>query len=288
MKCLRTIFAIVSAFLIVGCWDSSTLLWNDQAVAKVDGKVLSKDELRSMLPQNIDASDSMSYVDAIVNKWVINQLKIREAEQLFSKDMNDIEKKVADYRMSLLVKKLDEYWTLSNIAAEITPQMVREYYDQHKDQFKLSSAIVRGVIVSFSNGYQRQAKLRSMMKADGKEKREDFVAFCKKSNFSIRLFDEWTLFSDFMGYLPLATSEKHDQLLNNKGVQEISQNGRIFLFRIYEAHYPGDAMPFEMTTDNINKILSNRIRREIVQQMEKKTYDDAVEQGKLKFYYSEH
>ncbi|MBQ0080567.1 MAG: peptidyl-prolyl cis-trans isomerase [Alistipes sp.] len=286
MKCLRIIIVIVMASLCVGCWDSSTLLWNDQAVAKVEGTVLSKDELRNMLPENVTSKDSLSYVDAIVRKWVMTQLKIHEAERLFSEDMNDIEKRVSDYRMSLLVKKLDEYWAQSSKSEEITNEMVRKYYDEHRSEFKLSSTIVRGVIVSFSSNYSRKKKLRAMMKANGKGSQEDFIAFCRKNNFSIQLFDEWAPFGDFLSFLPLASSEKHDQLLKDTEIQEISQGGRTFFFRIFEVRKAGESTPLEMTTKNIQKILSNRIRKDVIQRMETKAYDSALEQGKLKFYYS--
>jgi len=44
-----------------------------------------------------------------IDRWVVKQLKLKEAEVLFSSSADDIDRMVEEYRQALLIRKLDQY-----------------------------------------------------------------------------------------------------------------------------------------------------------------------------------
>lgn len=84
-----------------------------------------------------------------VRKWIGKQLKLSEAEQLFSASADDIEAKVEAYRQSLLIRKLDQFYVDERIDTTFTEEDIAAYYNAHKAEFKLDRPLVKGRIVRF-------------------------------------------------------------------------------------------------------------------------------------------
>ena len=85
----------MSAFLLLGACNS----WlgekaNDEVIASVGKAMLYRSELAASMPSGLDGTDSVSYSQTFISKWIVGQLKLREAEALFSDSEADIEKMV--------------------------------------------------------------------------------------------------------------------------------------------------------------------------------------------------
>ena len=58
----------------------------------------------------------------------MRQLKVEEADRLFSGSEKDIEKLVEDYRQTLLVGKVDQYYVDQQMGGDFTDEDIAEYY----------------------------------------------------------------------------------------------------------------------------------------------------------------
>ena len=69
-----------------------------EPLAKVGSRTLYLHEVERLAPAGISGDDSISFYRLYRDRWVSRQLKLAEAEQLFSESEEDIEAIVEEYR----------------------------------------------------------------------------------------------------------------------------------------------------------------------------------------------
>ncbi len=283
MKFLNYIYVGVALLALTSCHEASTLFRYD-TVAKVGRNTLSTAEVVSAVPKGLTGSDSLSYVDSFVNKWVIRQLKLQEAELIFSSSEADIDRMVEEYRQSLLIRKIEQYYLDKDVDFQITDADIENYYNSHKNEFRLSSAVVKGYVVAVPEKYRRRDWLLQMMRSDKPAKFAEFEQVCLKSNFRLVKYDEWVDYAEFLANLPLLRTSSHEKLLSERGVQQIRHNVAYYYFRITDMLKAGEPMPLFMAKDKIVRILTNRRHGEIIKLNENRILNNADENGTIKIY----
>ena len=106
-----------------------------------------------------------------VDKWFVRQLKLEEADRLFSGSEKDIEKLVEDYRQSLLMRKVDQYYVDEQMNTDFTDKDIADYYNTHKSDFILDRTLVRGRILRFDASYRQSKKLSGAVRAARRRRR---------------------------------------------------------------------------------------------------------------------
>ena len=105
---MRIVTKITAGLLLlaaVGCREMPTVtVGGGRTLAKAGGATLDEQELGRALPAGLTGDDSVAFAELYVRKWIGKQLKLSEAEQLFSASADDIEAKVEAYRQSLLIR----------------------------------------------------------------------------------------------------------------------------------------------------------------------------------------
>ena len=101
------------------------------------------------MPAGLTGDDSVAFAELYVRKWIGKQLKLSEAEQLFSASADDIEAKVEAYRQSLLIRKLDQFYVDERIDTTFTEEDIAAYYNAHKRSSSSTGRWSRGVSCAF-------------------------------------------------------------------------------------------------------------------------------------------
>lgn len=242
-------------------------------VARVGDKVLYDTDLGQFTAPGTTPEDSIRLLESYVDQWVRRQLKLDEAEIEFSGSEGEIEKLVEDYRRSLLIHRLDQRYISARLDTVCSDEDIRQYYEEHKGDFKLDRALVKGVVVRLPATFRQADGLRKLM-ATGGERYQDFVDISLKNDFALTEFPHWTDFSQLMALLPTGAQQEYAKLLSSRGVSEFRQGGDIYLVHIRESLRPGDTSPRERIDDIIRQTLLNRRKQEII-----RTYEDSLTQA---------
>ena len=285
---MRRFLEIIVVVVLLVC-GSACKSWpgfkaDDEVVARVGTTYLYRSELAATMPSGIEVADSVNYAQAFISKWIVGQLKLQEAEKIFSQNESDIDKLVEEYRRSLLVHRLDRHYLKAEPCSEITDSDITAYYNDHKSDFRISQPMVKGEIVAIGESYRRREQLLKLFESSKEEHREDFVESCRKNNFLHLQFEEWVSFSDFLSNLPLLRTSRHDELLANRKVQKIHHNKTYYYFCIKSVLNVGDTMPLGLVKENIRQILINRHRAEVIHRQEDRIMKNAISSGHAKVY----
>lgn len=286
---LRTIIAAAAGVLLLaGCQELPSYFASDTTLARVGGKQLQLRDVKSVVPPGVTGEDSVALVNVYVDRWVRKQLKLKEAEILFSSSEKDIDQMVEEYRQALLIRKLDQQYVDRSVDTTFTDDEIITYYNNHKNDFRLDRTIVKGRIVRFGGEYRQAAKLKTLLAARGEQQRKDFRDICEKNNFTVTDFgDQWADFSEFLGFLPTVQSQNYDPILASTAVQEMRDNNSHYYFQIDAVRREGEPIPPERLRTTIRRILFNQRQGEIIRQHEEELYTRAVENGEVKVFVAD-
>lgn len=283
----RTNRYIVSALalLLAACQELPRYFGGEEVLAKVGEKELVAEELRRSIPSGLSEADSSAYAHVFVDRWVRRQLKIREAEQLFSSSVADIDRQVEEYRQSLLIRKLDQFYVDRLVDTTFTAEELEAYYNSHKSDFKLDRPIVKGCVVRVPKGYRQRARLKELMASKQEARQQDFRDICLKQEFRLDDYTTaWVDWSDFLNQLPTMRSESYDSLLGKTGIQEMNDREYYYYFRIDEVRRAGDIIPLERLQQTIRRILFNGRQQQVIRDHEEQLYNASMEEGAVRLY----
>ncbi len=285
---MRIVTKITAGLLLlaaVGCREMPTVtVGGGRTLAKAGGATLDEQELGRALPAGVTGDDSVAFAELYVRKWIGKQLKLSEAEQLFSASADDIEAKVEAYRQSLLIRKLDQFYVDERIDTTFTEEDIAAYYNAHKAEFKLDRPLVKGRIVRFPVNHRQSFKLRELVKASSADRLQDLADICAKNDFELKEFAEWTPWSDFAANLPLRQGMASEQLIRPGEVQHLRDNESHYYFFVTEVAGSGQTAPLETRRATIRRILFNLRQAEVIRSHEEELVDAALTEGEAKIY----
>lgn len=259
--------------------DSAT----QDVVAKVDDKTLLSSDIKRDMPKELSSVDSVTFAKMYVENWVLNQLKMRRAEEVLSSHQADIERLVEGYRQSLIMRQLDQYYIDNTIDLEITDKQLSAYYRANSASFKLDHDKVRGVVVKTPKNFRNTTTLTTALKGIAKAgSAEEVRALCEKHNLQFSdLTTQWVTYTDFLSNLPTERSSSYTNLLTKSGVQQMSSDSANFYFIIIDIARKGEVAPLECVKEDIRRRLYAERRADIVGRYEAELKRDAIQDGRV-------
>ena len=269
---LRAKIAVVAALVfLAGCREMPGYFASDTTLARAGGKQLQLRDVESVVPKGVTGEDSAAFMKVYVDRWVRKQLKLKEAETLFSASGDDIDKMVEEYRQALLIRKLNQLYVDRSIDTTFTDDEITAYYNAHKADFRLDRTLVKGRIVQFGEGYRQARKLKELMGAKSAAQQQDFR-------------EQWVDFPEFLSFLPTLRSQNYDSVLSSNAVQAMRDSHSYYYFQIDAVRREGEPIPLERLRSTIRRILFNQRQGEIIRSHEEELYNRAVENGEAKIF----
>ncbi len=281
----RSKIAAAALLLAAGCQELPNYFVGDNTLARVGRTELYERDVTSAVPAGMSGGDSVAFVELYIDRWIKKQLKLREAERLFSDSAEDIDRQVEEYRQSLLIRKLDQYYVDRSIDTAFTDDEIAAYYKAHQSDFRLDRTIVKGRILQFDDSYRQSKKLLELMASPSSERQQDFRDLCAKNDFRLTDFtDTWVDFQEFLSYLPTLRSQNYDAALDSRGVQQMRDSYARYYYRIDAVLRAGDPIPLELVRGNIRRILFNKRQSELIRSHEEELYGKAASEGDFRIY----
>jgi hypothetical protein len=132
---------IVAAILFIGCGKSEQ---SRTPVARIDSETLTLEEIAARFDSTRAVSDAQ--IHAYVQRWITDELLYREALRRGLDQRPHIAAQLEDIRRQLVINALLEEEVYSGKPEEISERDVRQYYDDHRNEFILTNDVV---LVSF-------------------------------------------------------------------------------------------------------------------------------------------
>ncbi|MCH5331827.1 MAG: hypothetical protein J1E33_05410 [Alistipes sp.] len=270
---------LLIAALMCACGDMPERNMDPYTLARVGNKDLHKSDVEKVVPPELKGADSTEFVQKYINQWIIKQLKVREAEIIFPTSADDIEAQVEEYRQSLLIKKIEQYYLDKEPDNPISDSDIETYYNDHKAEFPLERTLVKGTVVALPEDFRQKNELFKLMNSKSEESQQDFRDMCIKNDFSLDEMREWVDFSDFLALLPTLRQNNYESLTESRSVQKMEADGSLYYFRIDDVLKKDEVKPLDMVRETIRQLLVMQRNAEIIRKYESNILQEATENG---------
>src|SRR5437879_5867627 len=134
-----------------------------KAIARVTNTLLYEEELKGIVPEKTTKDDSAARINAYVTSWVRKQLLMQEALKTISIDEAEVERKVLDYRYSLIGYEFQNYYIQQHLNDSVNEAEIETYYRLHLDNFILKQNIIRGTYIKVAKDAPRTKRIKDLM-----------------------------------------------------------------------------------------------------------------------------
>ena len=274
----KQLIFLTSVFILTSCFNND----NGRVIASVNENDLLLSQVLKEMPYQIE--DSTFFVEKYMNDWIRKQLMIYHAEINLSSDIQNYEKQIEDYRASLLIYAYQQELINQNFDTSISYTQVESYYNQYKDEFKLSKNIFKGRFIVVEKSAPQLKNLNKWYKSDKESSILDLTDYCQQFAKEYYLEDDkWQYFSVFNNLLPEYIQEEDYFLENTKGVVFEDENLRYYVF-VKDFKINGSVSPLELEQDKIRNVLLNKNKIEYLMQLEDELYQNGLALKKIKIY----
>jgi hypothetical protein len=273
---------LIVVFFTGGCdfikMRSSNANENRQPVARVNTAYLYKDELIGIVPINASSEDSSSRVDAYVESWIKKQLLIQEATKKININEAEIERKILDYRYSIIAYEFQTYYIKQHLDTAITPTEIDTYYKNNIDNFILKQNIIRATFLKVPKNAPHTKKIKGWIFSTQDDDRQELKSYCLSFSAAYHIADStWMIFDELVRNSPLAEIPNKVQFLKMNPYYETDDEGYLYFLKVDEYRISDNVSPPEFVRDEIRNIILNKRKVELAKKLEDEVYKDALD-----------
>ena len=152
---MKNQFYILVCILFISC-DFLGLQKKDipvrKPIASVHNNNLYTEDIKLLIPKNIEKNDSIVFTRSIINSWAVKQLLLKKAEDNNTQnDNSEINNLVKDYRQALLINGYKERLIKQQLDTLIEQQEIIDYYKLNSKNFRLNEELIKTRYLHFSN-----------------------------------------------------------------------------------------------------------------------------------------
>lgn len=273
--------------LICGCGSSNGANSDRQAnlVARAGASMLYKTDLAGLVGPGISPEDSSKIVARFVDNWIKEELFIQEAANNINIDLTEIERKVANYRFTLISYEYQKQRIKQMLNSEVDSSEIAGYYQQNKDNFILKQNIVQGRYVKVALEAPKKRDIRRWIKSNRDQDMESLRTYCLQfaSNYSLE-DSTWLKFDDVIKNSPFNTISNKVQFLRNNRYVEETDSAYLYLFKIDGYKISDEVSPLEFVRDDIENIIINKRKVALAKSLENDIYERAKENEDFEIY----
>lgn len=247
--------------------------------------VLYLEDVNGITPLGLPGQDSIKLVETYIQNWVKKQVLITRAIQETQFDQEEIDRKVLDYRYSLIIHEFEKNYIESNLDSDITPGEIEAYYQEKSDNFLLKQNILRCLFAKVPKGTLGLANFRRNIRGYPNASLDDIKSYCfQYANSAFTDEEVWINFNEVATASPLKEVKNQVQFLESSTYSETSDDDFIYFLRILEYKISDEMSPLEFIRDDIESILVNKRKIELKRELEEAIYEEAKKNESFKIY----
>lgn len=254
-------------------------------VARVQDRFLYPEELAGITTPDMTADDSTARINAYVNSWIRKQLLMAEARKNIDINEAEVERKVLEYRYSLIGYEYQNYYVNKMVVDTVSEQDIQAYYNTHSDNFILKKNIVRATYLKVPKGAPRTNRIKQWIYSVNPKELEELKSYCISFSTAYKLADStWIEFDKLAYNSPLADIPNKIAFLRSTPYYETTDNDFLYYLKVDEYKIEDNVSPLEFVRTNIKNIILNKRKVELARQLEEEVFNQAKEKNEFEIF----
>ncbi|MEI9919111.1 MAG: peptidyl-prolyl cis-trans isomerase [Bacteroidota bacterium] len=288
MKALGSILAVIvllSSCDLIRMKKDNSPGQGRKAVARVNDVYLYQDELAGIVSDKVSKEDSAVRVQTYIDSWIRKQLLISQAMKTIDIDEAEVERKVLEYRYTLIGYEYQNYYINKNLDDNVSEPEVEKYYNEHIDNFILKQNIVRGTFIVVPKGAPKTNRLKDLIYSSKEKDITELRSFCLSFSSAYHIADSsWMEFDKLVVGSPLAEIPNKVQFLKSNPYYETSDTESMYFLKIDEYKISDNVSPMEFVKAEIKNIILNKRKVELAKKLEDDVYENAAKRKDFEVY----
>lgn len=248
-------------------------------VARVGDSILTLEKVAAGIPRGLSPEDSSRFSKAFIENWIDTRLIHSMARDEI--DMKEIDRLTKEYRDELIVNAYRRRM-VENEGSPVLPQdSVVAFYNAHKDEFKLTRPLVRGIYLKIAERAPELATLRKLYRSTDDESmdRLEKVAFNSAVHYDA-FRDRWVDWEQIELHVPYDFGPRPELFPAKGRLLDFTSGEWTYLLNITDCLPAGAQMPMEFAEPIIRERLLIELRRrldlEMMQDIRKRAADEGL------------
>ncbi|MCB0373052.1 MAG: peptidyl-prolyl cis-trans isomerase [Muricauda sp.] len=279
------LLSTLGIMLLVSCEGLFNKEEERHALARVGENYLYKEDVASLIREDMSPEDSTLFVTNYINNWASKQLLLSKSKiNLPEEKLAEFDRLVSDYRADLYTRAYIEALVLQSQDTAVTQSQLKDYYEREMENFKLNEKLVQlrfvGMPAQFLDIDGVKAKIRNW-KDDDKRYLDSIAVQFKKIHFNDSI---WVSASRVVEEIPPLTPVNEGNYLKNSQFFELQDSLEVYLGMVTNVLEVNDTAPFEYVEPDIRQLILNRRRLNYVKKLETEIIDEAIKKKEFEVY----
>jgi len=222
-------------FLIIICASCSYFKpkAKGDTVARVNNVFLYKEDIKTVLPNNLSKEDSTIFVNNFINKWANEQLLVQGAKVNLSTNKQDnFNALVEQYKNDLYSKAYLEALVYKNLDTLVGNEEALSYYQENKEAFKLNEDLIKFRYINLDENRLDLKDVKDKFKRYSLEDKKELDSISIQFK-SYSLNDSvWIRLDQVVNKIPVINSENKIELLKKTNFIQLKDSLGLYLMQI--------------------------------------------------------
>ena len=256
----------------------------DTPIARVNDTYLYAEDIESLFPEGTTAEDSILLVTNYVHRWATQQLLIDRAKiNLPQKEINSYNKLVEQYKTDLYAEAYKRTIVAQQLDSVISDKEIQEYYETHKENFKLNDDLLQLRYVHLATDYDNLNLLKDRLQKFDKASQEELNTLSIQFK-SFNLNDSiWVKKENVVEILPVL-KDSNLEVLKKSNFTQLEDSLGVYLIKVENSIKRNDRAPLVYVIPAIEQIVLNKRKLELIKKLEKDITKDAIKSKKFEVY----
>lgn len=282
-KIMKLVPYLVIAALLTGCAKPSAGV-KEKPLARVLDHYLYRSALAGFIPAGLSAEDSISMARDFTERWIRNQLMLNKAELNLTEEEKNVEQQIESYRSSLLIYAYEQSYIRQNLDTVVTFTEVENYYKENQSNFILNGALIKGVFIKIPVKAPDAYKVRQWYRSDNPENIKNLEGYCfKHATVYDHFNDGWVKLNEVLPMIPSVPGNSEAAILSRRYI-ETRDTAFLYFLNAKEIVPSGNVSPLELVKNDIQSIILNKRKINLVNQLETEVYSDAQNRDHFTIY----
>jgi len=247
-----------------------------QPAARSNNSYLYKDELLGIVAPGTPSEDSAKFVEAYITSWIRKQLLIQEASRKIDIDEAQVERKILDYRYSIIAYEYQNYYVNQHLDTIISNSEIEKYYKEHIDNFLLKQNIVQATFIKVPKNAPRTDKIKELIFTNREKDTRELKSYCLSFSAAYHISDStWMVFDELVKNSPLAEIPNKIQFLKTNPYYESSEESFLYFLKVDRYRISDNVSPIEFVKDDIRNLILNKRKVDLAKRLEEEVYNEA-------------
>ena len=282
LRKLSLLSGCLFSLLLLSCnKNNSSNTAGERVIARVYDRYLYAEDLHNIVPKGTSKSDSISIIKSFVQNWINQQTVLKKAEDNLDDESKNVDRKLEEYRNSLITYIYESELVKQKLDTNISDQEIEKYYNDHQNNFQLKNNILQVLYFKLPKTAPKIDKVRVWYKSQQEKDRKLLEEYCFQFATDYYFNDEeWLLFDELLKKVPINTYDQEQFLRNNRTI-EIPDSASLFFINIKGFKIKESMSPLSFERDNIRNLIINARKLDLIREMEKDAYQDAIQQKEI-------